>query len=104
MKSFLKTKEIGIFSVLLLLCVILSFNNSVFLTVDNFQDIFKGNAILAILAMGMTLVIITGGIDVSVAAVTGAAAVITGHLMKALPDSPMSVAIAFAVSILSGLI
>jgi simple sugar transport system permease protein/ribose transport system permease protein len=76
----------------------------VFLTADNIQDIFKGNAILAILAMGMTLVIITGGIDVSVAAVTSAAVVITGNLMKVLPDSPLSVAAAFAVAVLSGLI
>ncbi|MCC3372512.1 ABC transporter permease [Cohnella sp. REN36] len=104
MKSVFKSKEIGILSVLLFLCIILSVNNPVFLTADNIQDIFKANAILAILAMGMTLVIITGGIDVSVAAITSAATVITGHLMKVLPDSPLSVAAAFAIAILSGLL
>ncbi|MCA1292768.1 ABC transporter permease [Paenibacillus sp. alder61] len=104
MKSLFRSKETGILAVLLFLCVVLSVINPVFLTGGNLHDIFKANVVLAILAMGMTLVIITGGIDVSVAAVTSASIVITGHLMAKLPDSPWSVLIAFAVSILCGIV
>jgi simple sugar transport system permease protein len=91
-------------AVLLFLCILLSLNNPVFLTLDNILDVFKANTVLAVLAMGMTLVIITGGIDVSVAAITSAAVVITGHLMKVLPDSPISILVAFVVAVLSGII
>jgi simple sugar transport system permease protein len=103
-RSVLKSKEMGILAVLVVLCLLLSLKTSAFLTLDNIQDIFKGNTVLAILAMGMTLVIITGGIDVSVAAVTSAAMVITGHSMKLLPDSPVAIVAAFGIAIASGLL
>jgi simple sugar transport system permease protein len=104
LKSFFKSKEMGILAVLVFLCVVLSVNNPIFLTLDNIQDILKANTVLAILAMGMTLVIITGGIDVSVAAITSAAMVITGHSMKLLPESPISILLAFVIAVGSGLI
>lgn len=104
MKKLLQSKQMGIAAILLLLCVILSLKNPVFLTLDNLADILKGNAVLAILAIGMTLVIITGGIDVSVAAVTSAVAVIVGHLMMGLPDHPASLLLLFAAAPLCGIL
>nr|WP_255781398.1 ABC transporter permease [Geobacillus sp. YHL] len=62
----------------------------------------KGNAVLGILAVGMTLVIITGGIDVSVAAVTSAVCVIIGRLLLLLPDSPISLLLLFVIAPLLG--
>ncbi|SDY11222.1 simple sugar transport system permease protein/ribose transport system permease protein [Evansella caseinilytica] len=102
MKNILKTKELGIGAILLLVCIIITLINPVFLTADNLADVLKANAVLGILAVGMTLIIITGGIDVSVAAVTSAVAVAIGHLMLYLPDHPVSLVVVFAAAVFAG--
>lgn len=104
MRSIIKQKEFSIFVIVLALCVILSFVSPVFLTLENFLDIIEGNVVMAILAIGMTLVIITGDIDVSVAASTTAVAVIIGSLFGFLPDSWISILILFLVAPVIGLI
>jgi ribose/xylose/arabinose/galactoside ABC-type transport system permease subunit len=79
--KWLKTKEGGIFLILVVLTLILSITSPVFLTVDNMVDIVQTNVVLGILAIGMTLVIIVGGIDVSVGAMTAAVTVLIGKFM-----------------------
>ncbi|AMQ20574.1 hypothetical protein [Geobacillus sp. JS12] len=61
MKTVFKSKEMSIAVIVIMLSIVLSFISPVFLTFDNIVDIMKGNAVLGILAVGMTLVIITGG-------------------------------------------
>ena len=56
------------FLILILAAVILGIIEPKFLTVSNFSNIFKQIATNAILAAGMTFVILTGGIDISVGA------------------------------------
>ncbi|MFS0763530.1 MULTISPECIES: ABC transporter permease [Peribacillus] len=97
MNAILKSKEISIGMIVLLLCITLTFLSPYFLTVDNLLDVLKGNAVLGILAVGMTLVIITGGIDVSVAAVTSAVCVIVGKVMMLMPDHPISILLLFLI-------
>ncbi|MCM3588793.1 ABC transporter permease [Mesobacillus maritimus] len=104
MKSIIKQKEFSIFMIVVLLCVVLSFVSPVFLTFENFLDIIEGNVVMAILAVGMTLVIITGDIDVSVAAATTAVAVIIGNLFSFLPDSWISILILFLIAPVIGII
>ncbi|WP_019119868.1 ABC transporter permease [Brevibacillus massiliensis] len=103
MGKLFRQKEFGIAVVLLLLCGVISLINPVFLSFDNVIDVIKGNAVLGILAIGMTLVIITGGIDVSVAAVTSAVAVILGHVMLGLPDGFLSLMLLFLLAPLCGI-
>lgn len=104
MKTFLKSKEMSIVGVVLLLCIILAFVSPVFLTADNLLDVLKANSVIGILAVGMTLIIITGGIDVSVAAVTSAVCVITVKLMMIMPDHFISLLVAFLVAPLLGIL
>lgn len=52
------------FIVLFLLAVIL--RGTTFLSVSNILNILRNNAVIGIIALGMTLIIITGGIDLSV--------------------------------------
>ncbi len=103
MNSILKSKEISIAMIVALLSILLTFLSPVFLTADNLLDVIKGNAVLGILAIGMTMVIITGGIDVSVAAVTSAVCVILGKIMVAMPDSPISIVLLFLIGPLLGI-
>ncbi|SDM25211.1 ABC transporter permease [Sediminibacillus halophilus] len=104
MKELLKQKEISILAIILLIGAVLSFVSPVFLTVGNFLDIIEGNVVLGILAIGMTLIIITSDIDVSVAAVTTAVAVSIGYLFTYLPDSWISVLLLFLIAPVIGLV
>ena len=54
--------QYGIIIAFLLLCVALTFLNKYFLTPENISNILLQTSINGILAMGMTLVILTGGI------------------------------------------
>ena len=54
---------------LLLLCVFLSFATESFLSVRNFLNILDQITVLGIMAVGMTFVILIGGIDLSVGSV-----------------------------------
>ncbi|WP_085522991.1 ABC transporter permease [Tuberibacillus sp. Marseille-P3662] len=104
MKAFLKQKEVSILAIIILISIILTVVNPVFLTMGNILDIIEGNVVIGILAIGMTLIIITSDIDVSVAALTTAVAVIIGNLFAYLPDSWISVVILFLVAPLCGLV
>ncbi len=55
--------QYGIIVAFVLLCVALTFLNKYFLTPENISNILLQTSINGILAMGMTLVILTGGID-----------------------------------------
>ncbi len=54
---------------LLVLIVIVSFLNPNFFTIDNLMNILRQTSVNAIIAVGMTLVILTSGIDLSVGSV-----------------------------------
>ena len=56
----------GIFLVFLAICVILSFLSPAFLTVRNVLNVLRQVSITGIMGVGMTFVILTGGIDLSV--------------------------------------
>jgi erythritol transport system permease protein len=64
-----------------LLLVVLFFSSMVpnFLTVSNLLIMTQHVAITGLLAVGMTLVILTGGIDLSVGAVAGLCGMISQH-------------------------
>lgn len=99
MRRFVKSKEMGILLIIIVISVIISVNNSTFFRPDNIIDLLKGNTVLAIMAMGMLLVIITGGIDVSVAAIIAAVTVLVGKFMVAFTGN---VLLAFIVGCVFG--
>ena len=68
--------------VLAVLVVFFSFAAQNFLSINTFMLIAKHVALYGILAIGMTCVIITGGIDLSVGAVVGLAGMIAGGLIQ----------------------
>lgn len=73
MQSLLRTA--GMLPVLLLLCVGFGFLTDGFLTLQNLSIVTQQASINIVLAAGMTFVILTGGIDLSVGSVLAAAAV-----------------------------
>lgn len=61
--------SLGLLMVIAAFCIVLSFLSPVFLTTTNLINLLMQSTILVTLALGVTLVIITGGIDLSVGAV-----------------------------------
>nr|WP_221933075.1 ribose ABC transporter permease [Tessaracoccus rhinocerotis] len=71
--------KVGIFAVLILLCAFMAVMAPSFLSIDNGLNVARSVSINAILAAGMTMIIITAGIDLSVGsilAVSGVAGVL----------------------------
>jgi len=86
MKELLKKREFLMFMMLLIISFCISLIAPAFLTPSNLLSIIMNNVILAIMAMGMTLVIVTSGIDVSVGSQLGFAAIFVG-MLALLPSS-----------------
>lgn len=63
------------------LLVVVGLYNPRFLSTNNLSSIFVGNAYIAVAAIGMSLVIISGHIDVSVGALIGVLATLSGLLV-----------------------
>ncbi|SOC47796.1 monosaccharide ABC transporter membrane protein (CUT2 family) [Rhizobium subbaraonis] len=70
-------QEYGIFLAFLLLAFILSVSNQYFLTPGNISNVLLQTSINGILAIGMTFVILTRGIDLSVGSVVALAGIVS---------------------------
>lgn len=86
--------------VLVLLCVILSILSPHFLTFRNLMNIVLQSAPLGIVAIGMTYVIITGGIDLSVGSVLAFSSAVGASLMSA--DFPIVPSILIMLCVSTG--
>ena len=80
-KKFYRQKEAYILSGLILLILVMGIINPRFLTASNFINILRSNSVLVVGAMGMLMIMLTGGIDISIAAVMTAAALTAGRCM-----------------------
>lgn len=70
------------FIALILVMIVFSFMSDTFLTTQNMIIMAKQVAVNAIVAIGMTYVILTGGIDLSVGSVVGLTAMLAGGLIN----------------------
>jgi len=73
-----------------------------FFELSNFEGIVKGNAYLGIVAVGMTFVIISGGIDLSVGAVVGTIGVVLATLMAKGMSLQMAVPLVLLIGVVFG--
>ena len=80
-RSRLIVQEYGIFLAFLLLVVILTFSNQYFLTPGNISNVLLQTSINGVLAIGMTFVILTRGIDLSVGSVAALGSVLSALLI-----------------------
>lgn len=65
----------GILPILILICILFAFLSPNFLTPGNIVNIFRQASVNIVLATGMTFVILTGGIDLSVGSILAVSAV-----------------------------
>src|SRR5579863_4666565 len=69
---------------LIIICIVMSFlQPASFATTENFYNITRNFSFIGIMALGMTAVIATGGIDLSVGSIMGPVAVANGLTLEA---------------------
>jgi ribose/xylose/arabinose/galactoside ABC-type transport system permease subunit len=104
--SLLKSQSGGIFLALILICFLISTQTSRFFTETNLMVIFNQVSVNAILAFGVTFVIISGGIDLSLGSMLAVAGVVaalfsksdTGNLWISLPLALLAGALMGAIN------
>ena len=79
-KPLFRVRETGLIAIILVLCVVMSFASPYFLTWVNIRAMTLVFAVEGIVVIGMTILLISGGIDLSVGSVTALAMVIAGWL------------------------
>ncbi len=93
---------------LFLLCALLSALTPFFLTRSNLMNVMEQTAINAVIAVGMTFVILSAGIDLSVGSITALAGVVLANRLQAgwglFPAIAAGVATGAACGLLSGLL
>lgn len=89
----------AIIAILLLSTVTDTFTKS-----NNLFNVTRNFSLVAIVALGMTAVIITGGIDLSVGSVMGLSAIVVGVLMNDGHSIWVGIGAALAVALLAGLV
>lgn len=81
-------REGGIFVALIVICAMLSIGTPKFLTSYNIGIVIRQVSFVAIVAMGQTMVLLTGGIDLSVGSVAGLCSVVGAIAMSKAPFDP----------------
>ena len=101
-KEFLLKYSFAI--VFVLLVVYLAFATSKFLTVSNIVNVFRQVSNQGIIAVGMTMILIMGQIDLSVGALVAFAAVLNAIFLKWGLSIPMSILATLGVTCLWGVL
>jgi rhamnose transport system permease protein len=104
--NFLKTRELGIVLALAALILYTTISNPRFLSGQSIRDNLLNTAILAVMATGQAVVVITRNIDLSVGSVLGFSAFTVATMMSDHQGLPMIVAIVvgLAVGAVAGLL
>lgn len=98
--AFVRRQEFGIFVLLVVLCAYTAYRNPQFLGATNLQNMARLIGLFGIFSLGLGIVIITGGIDLSVGSVFALLGVILSILLLEKHWSP---ALAVFVIILGGM-
>jgi fructose transport system permease protein len=100
-EAFLHNPALGPLAALLLAVVVFSVTTSTFLTVDNISLVMQQSLVVATLALGQTLIVLTGGIDLANAAVMVLGTMVLARLVT--EGSPSGIALVVAFMVCAGL-
>lgn len=96
--------ELVLFAIIAVFFIVMTIASPFFLRTRNLMNILQNISLQGITAIGMTMVIIAGGIDLSVGAVLALSAWVAAYIMKAGIAWPVAVLAGFAIAILFGLL
>ena len=97
--------NIGIVAVLLIMCIIISFATNKFLTAANVVSVLRQISINTYIALGMTLIIILGHIDLSVGAIVAMSGTLTvGFIVNQGLPIPAAILLGILIGIVTGFV
>src|ERR1700681_1734411 len=88
-----RVRELGLLIVLLFVILVVSVQAPRFLSLGNFEQILLSVAIIAIVAVGETLVVLPRNVDLSVGSMVGVTAFVTAYFFKEQPHTNILVGI-----------
>src|SRR6185295_18822481 len=102
-------KELGIFVLLVVLCIVVSIINPNFLLAINLQNLARQIGAFGIFSIGLGLVIITGGIELSVGSMMALLGVLLSMMLTewgfgVVPSILLSILIAMFLTLIPGLL
>jgi rhamnose transport system permease protein len=97
------SREVVLFGVLIVLMVVMSVLSPLFLTVGNLLNTSRFFVEVGLMALGMTLIIITGGIDLSVGSNLALVSVAVGFSYAAGLPLPLAILFGLVVGVAAGL-
>src|SRR5215207_1068857 len=100
--GILDSQRFWVLIAVILACIFLSFATDSFATSKNLYNITRNVTFVAIIALGMTLVIITGGIDLSVGSVLVLCSMVLGVTMHAGYGIEVGIAAAIGTALIVG--
>ncbi len=100
LKSVVAAREAGLAGVVILLVIFLSWRSPYFLTEGNLVVVGRQASLALIIAVGLTFVIVAGGIDLSVGSTVALVSILTGEFMVTMSMNPV---LAAALALLCGL-
>ncbi len=83
LQAMMRTQPFWVFVAILVIGVVMTIVSDVFLTERNMFNITRNFAFFGIMALGMSAVIVTAGIDLSVGSLMGLTGIVTGLVMQA---------------------
>lgn len=104
MKGIIKQREFRTIIFLILLFVFVGLVNSDFVTLANIQNSLKNSLLYIVLAAGLTFVLLTGEIDISIGGILGLSAAVSGMILRDGGSVTAAVIIAAAIGAGIGLI
>ena len=86
-------------AILVVLCIVLAFTASGFLTPDNLLNVLRNVSMQGVIAFGMTMVIIAGEIDLSVGSAVAFAGCLTAFLTQKLTGEWLTLPVPLAITV-----
>ena len=102
--KFLQSNESILFFILALLCIFLSFYNPQFYSIQNIHSILRSSSTVMIVAFGMTILLTSGEVDLSVGALMSFVTVIVMDVINISGSIVLGLIAVFGFCLLIGLI
>lgn len=89
---------------LIIFSIIVSIFNPRFLSINNFLNVLRQTSINSVIAIGMTMVILTGGIDLSVGSILALTGAFCAGMIKSGINPVLAITISLVIGVLFGIL
>jgi ribose transport system permease protein len=97
-------EQIPLILALIAICVFLSFNSDVFFTFDNIMNVLRQSSIVLIAALGMTVALLAGQVDLSIGSLLAVVGIVTVSVYNMFDSVALAIIAAIAVGVIVGVL